>query len=539
MAGTTDKSQTALTVQQRAEALATGAWNRFLSLDPAGRTRLLTAAAFVLACFGGLLWYAGRTDWRTLYAGLDPDDARQMAQELTAASIPFDVSPDGSALRVPAPDLDKARLTTTAKGGPRSGRMGFELFDKPNWMGSEFDEQVNYQRALEGELEHTIETIASVRSARVHLVLPHDSLFTTEQREAKASVVLRLRQRTLSADEADGIANLVASAVDGLRAENVVLVDAEGGGMLGRPTGDAALAARQQELAGQLTATLEPVTGVGNVRASVNVDYDSSSADEVDETYDPAQSVALSMQRSEQTSGQTVASGIPGTASNAPNVKPPLYPPASPGLESRKQESDTYAVSKKVRHTVQGPGRLRRLTAAVLVNYRPVAQGKTIVWQPRSADEMKRIADLAESAIGFDAARGDQVTVEELPFDESGAPPPPSLADRALSTAARSQPLLRPAVLFLALLAFILLVARPALRILSAAPAPRLPASTATTAASPQLAAQPDARELSPEHQAAAQRKLRAQTVFEQVSEHVKRDPAQSTRLLESWIRSE
>ena len=287
MAERPEKPQTALTVQQRAGALVAEAAARYRALDPGRRSRLVMTAAVLLACFGGLLWYVSRTDWRMLYAGLDPEDARQMGQELSTAGIPFDVSPDGSGLRVPAQDLDKARLATTAKGGPKSGRMGFELFDKPNWMGSEFDEKVNYQRALEGELEHTIATLGSVQSARVHLVLPHDSLFTTEQREAKASVVLRLRHRTLSSDEAEAVSNLVASAVDDLRPENVVLVDAQGGGMLGRRTGDAALASHEQQLAAKLVETLEPAAGPGNVRASVNVDYDPNSADELDETYDP------------------------------------------------------------------------------------------------------------------------------------------------------------------------------------------------------------------------------------------------------------
>jgi flagellar M-ring protein FliF len=216
MAESADKSSLALTAQQRAGQLATEAWSRWRAQEPEGRFRMVLSILLVMCCFAGLIWYACRPDWRTLYAGLDSDDARQMAQQLTTAAIPFDVSPDGSLLRVSAENLDKARLATTAKGGPRTGRMGFELFDQPNWMGSEFDEKVNYQRALEGELEHTIATIASVQAARVHLVLPHDSLFTADEREAKASVVLRLRHRTISGDEAEGIANLVASAVDGL-----------------------------------------------------------------------------------------------------------------------------------------------------------------------------------------------------------------------------------------------------------------------------------------------------------------------------------
>jgi flagellar M-ring protein FliF len=539
MAGN-DKLQTALTVQQRAGALASDALVRFRGLDSARRTRLMGALALLAACLSGLLWYATRTDWRTLYAGIDPDDARQMAQELTTAGIPFDVSPDGSALRVPAENLDKARLATTAKGGPKSGRMGFELFDKPNWMGSEFDEKVNYQRALEGELEHTIGTLASVESARVHLVLPHDSLFTTEQRDAKASVLLRLRHRTIPPDEADAIGNLVASAVDDLRPENVVLVNAEGGGLLGRRGGDAAATSHEQELAAKLVETLEPVAGAGNVRASVSVDYDAVSADETDESYDPAQAVTLSMQRTEQTAGQGAASGIPGTASNAPNAKPPLYPQQNETMQNLKQESDTYGVSRKVRHTVEAAGRVRRLTAAVLINDRRVVKGKQVSWDPRSADEMKQITELAESAIGFDTTRGDQVNVEEMAFDDNGGVPQQPMSERLLGIAGQSESLIRYGTILTALLVFFFFVARPALRSLASSPA-RHPASGAPAAVpnAQHLAVTEASHAVTPEQHAAEQKKLHAQTVFEQVSDHVKREPAQSTRLLESWIRSE
>jgi flagellar M-ring protein FliF len=531
------KTSTALTLQQRAGTMASEAVARFRGLDSARRTRLVAAVALLVACFAGLMWYATRTDWRTLYAGLDPDDARTIGQELTAAGIPFDVAPDGSALRVPAENLDKARLATTAKGGPKSGRMGFELFDKPNWMGSDFDEKVNYQRALEGELEHTIATMESVESARVHLVLPHDSLFTSDQRDAKASVTLRLKHRTVSGDEAEAIANLVASAVDGLRPENVVLVDAEGGELLGKKTGDAAVMEHEQALAARVVETLEAVAGAGNVRASVNVDYDAVSADEVDETYDPAQAATLSMQRTEQMAGQATASGIPGTASNGAGAKPPLYPAASSSPGSMKQESDTYGVSKKVRHTVEAAGRVRRLTAAVLINNRRVVDGKAVKWTPRSADEMKQLTDLAEDAIGFDPARGDQVSVDEMAFDgDAGAPATP-LADRLVNLAGQSTALLRYGTILTALLAFFVFVAKPALRMLATAPSARSIAQEAVAAS--QLPGAAAVREISAEHQAAEQRKQRAQAVFEQVADHVKREPAQSTRLLESWIRSE
>jgi len=485
-------------------------------------------------CVIGLGWYATRTDWRTLYAGLDPEDARAMASELTAANIPYDVSPDGTALRVSSDFLDKARLVTTAKGGPRSGRMSFELFDKPNWVGSEFDEKVNYQRALEGELEHTIDTLSDVESSRVHLVMPHDSLFTDEQRDAKASVVLTLRRRSLSDEEASSIRNLVASAVDDLHPENVTLVDSSGE-QLGRKSGSAQDDAHEQELAAKLIQTLEPVAGEGNVRASVNVEYDSSTADEVDETYDPNNVVTLSMQRTEQTAGASPAvAGVPGTASNAPNTKPPVYPASTPEMQSEKQESGTYGASKKVRHTTQGAGKVRRITAAVLINQRMVVNGKQVSWQPRSPEEMKRLGDLAEAAIGYDATRGDTVSVEDLPFDDQSAPQTP-LTQRLLTAATESGPLLKYGTILLAMLALLVFVVRP----MMAAVKPGAVAALKPPIPSAALEAGIEQVPPTPDQIAAEKQKQHMQMVFEQVTDHLKREPAQSTRLLQSWIHTE
>src|ERR1700694_3672857 len=207
-----------------------------------------------------------------------------MGMILTQAQIPFDVTANGSGIRVSAAQLDKARLATAAKGGIKSGRLGFELFDKPNWVGSEFDEQVNFQRALEGELEHTVGSLSDVESARVHLVMPHDSLFRAQERPAKASVVLKLRHRSLGDGEPEAIRNLVASAVDGLAPERVVLVDAAGHLPLGPKTADAMRLTAEQVLEEKLIATLEPVTGAGNVRASVTLDYGASVAEGPGET---------------------------------------------------------------------------------------------------------------------------------------------------------------------------------------------------------------------------------------------------------------
>jgi flagellar M-ring protein FliF len=511
---------------------------RWATMLPAQRVWTATAALLIAGLTGGLLWYGLRTDWRTLYAGLDPDDARQTGLTLTQAQIPYDVAANGTEIRVPLGQLDKARLATASKGGVKSGRMGFEIFDKPNWVGSEFDEQVNYQRALEGELEHTVGSLADVESARVHLVLPHDSLFREQERPAKASVVLKLRGGSLAEGEPAAIRNLVASAVDGLTPDRVVLVDAAGRVPLGPKTAEAQRLAAEQALEDKLIATLEPVTGPGNVRAAVTLDYDETASDETRETYDPSQTVTLTMQRTEQTAGpQPVAAGVPGTASNAPNSQAlPVYPQQTTPPESAKSESDTYAASKTTRHVVENPGRLRRMTAAIVVNDRlaqAASKGKPAVWRPRTADEVTHLIALAEASVGFDKTRGDTLTVEDLPFEENGAVATASVPQQILSAAEGSPVLIRYAAWFGALLLVLTFAVRPALKGARTALAASAPRKELAAAAVPQPALR------AAETAVADPERARSQEIFEQVTGQLKREPAQSSRLLQSWIHSE
>jgi flagellar M-ring protein FliF len=522
-----------------------GLWDvarvRWATMQPAQRRWALTTATLLAGLIGGLLWYGLRTDWRVLYADLDPEDARQTGQILAQALIPYDATAGGG-IRVPADQLDKARLATAAKGGIKSGRMGFEIFDKPNWVGSEFDEQVNYQRALEGELEHTVGSLADVESARVHLVMPHDSLFREQERPAKASVVLKLRHRNLADGEPDSIRNLVSSAVDGLTPDRVVLVDAAGNLPLGPKSAEMLRLSAEEALEEKLVSTLEPVTGAGNVRASVTLDYVQTASDETQEIYDPTQTVTLSMQRTDQTAGaQPVAAGIPGTASNAPNSQAlPVYPQQSSAPQSAKTESGTYGASKTVRHLTENPGRVRRLTAAIVVNDR-VAQvatrGKAAQWQPRSADELRELTALAQAAVGFDQVRGDNLTVQDLAFEENRTAQPASLPGQVLATAENSPVLVKYAALMGGLLVVVAFGVRPALRrarpqhaALAKASGTELAAGL-TAAATSALKA-PEPLEMDPDRQ-------RVQEIFEQVSGHLKREPTQSSRLLQSWIHSD
>ena len=515
---------------------------RWAQMAPAERGWAATATVLLVALLGGLAWYGLRPDWRTRYAGLDPDDARQLEQILAQAQIPFEPSSDGAGILVPAAELDKARLAAAAKGGLKSGRLGFEIFDKPNWVGSEFDEQVNYQRALEGELEHTIGTLSDVASARVHLVMPHDSLFRDQERPAKAAVVLKLRRRGLAGGEPDAIRNLVASAVDGLLPDHVVLVDAAGNLPLGPKTPEALQLSAEQALEDKIIATLEPVTGLGNVRASVALDYDAEAAEATEESYDPSKSVTLSLERTEQTTGaQPVAAGVPGAASNAPNTQAvPVYPHETSAPQSAKTESGTYGVSKTVRHVVDTPGRVRRLTAAIVVNDRlmqPATKTHAAVWQPRSADELRNLTALAQAAVGFDAPRGDVITIEDMAFDGNRPQPPETLAEQSLRTAESSPNLIKYAALLMGLLVVVAFGLRPAIRRIGAAGATagraravhrELPSSASAQA----TLNPPEPAEIDPE-------RLRSQEIFAQVSEHLKREPTQSSRLLQSWIHSD
>jgi flagellar M-ring protein FliF len=571
---------------ERVGALAGDLHGRWLAM-PAARRRWMGASALLIAAtLAALAWYGGRTDWRVLFSGLEAKDTQQIAQELSAAGIAYQMTEDGTGIEVGADQVDKARMEVATRGMPQSGRMGFELFDKPNWVGSEFDEKVNYQRALEGELEHTIGTLAVVRSARVHLVLPKEQLFGEGERQAKASVVLELRRPVVPPEQAEAIRSLVAGAVENLSPADVTLVDAEGRLNLAAPSQGTAASDAERSLEEKLVAMLEPTAGTGNVRATVNVVYDESSLEKTDEVYDPTQVAALSLHKSSQTVGAKArAAGVPGTASNTPGaaapgsaqaaakteaVPPllqaaggavagpvekeaglPVYPQNGSEGETMTEETGSYAVTRHLSHSEQGPGRIRRVTVAVVVNDRMttegVAKAEHPVWKPRSADEMQRLEQLARAAVGFDAARGDEVVIENVSFSSNQPEAAPvGMAKTVDETEAllHAQPGLLKTVCFGVLsLLLVLTVVKPMARhmmtALSQAPALALPAPDAQarnrgmgtkTFGSPGGPGGPNF--------VLPKRPSDTQGIYEQISEQIRREPAQSTRLLESWINA-
>jgi flagellar M-ring protein FliF len=466
---------------------------------------------------------------------------------------------------------------------PQSGRLGFELFDKPNWVGSEFDEKVNYQRALEGELEHTIATLGIVRSARVHLVLPQASMFLTEQKVAKASVVVKLKRASLPAEQIDSIRNLVASAVENLSPDQVTLVDADGRVNLQARSSSAGQGDAEQAMEAKLVAMLEPLAGAGNVRATVNLTYDQGSEEHTDEVFDPTQSAALSVQKTEQTaSNSKPAQGVPGTASNtpaaavagavqgsaaaaAPGTPPllqkealPVYPQSAGLGQSVRQESGTYAVTRHLVHSESGPGKLLRITAAVVVNDRSSAEvsGKSgPVWKARTSEEMHRLENLAQAAVGFDEKRGDQVVMENISFSSNAPEQKLAGMDKVMEetkSLIKQQPgLLKTSVFGLIGVLLVLFVLRPvAGQVVATLREPAMLAARSEvemlTSRSISRGVEQAKSDLNHETEVAdlrdeAVKRIRPRTsnaVFDQVSEHIRREPAQSTRLLEAWIGS-
>jgi flagellar M-ring protein FliF len=506
-----------------------------------GRQRafLLGGAAATAALIMFFVRFIGTPDYKPLFTGLDPSDAQALSAKLDEQGIGHKISADGKTLSVPADKIAAARMQTASQGDLHSGRMGFELFDKMSWGQTEFDEKVTYQRALEGELARSIQTLADVESARVHLVMPTDSVFVDRDRGAKASVVLKLRNGTLSRDAALAISRLVAGAVDDLKPEDVAIVDADTDRSLGIRDAAGEGPGSGSDLTARLVSTLEPIVGAGKIRASVNVDYDQGSTDESQEKYDPTVSALLSDQKSEDhAGGNPVPAGVPGVTSNVPTAATQNKPAPPNATQSSTTESAQYGVNRTVIHTLTPAGRIQRITAAILVDdavVKSVQKGKTTYTRKkRSPQELEQIKELAEAAIGFDAKRGDTISVQNLPFDADASEmdaPAPTWSTEVQKTVTDYSGLLHPvSLLVLFVLVYIFMIKPVQKHAFKPSPAP---AGNDHLLPSPQSNSLPGARaELSAGPVRAAQLK-------EETAEMIKQKPLHTTRAVQAWLREE
>ena len=404
------------------------------------RITIGSAALAVAALLYGAARWNQESGFRPLYTSLAPEDASAVVQKLREQNIDYRLDDNGATVKVQAEKVAQARLDVATAGLPKTGRIGFELFDQTNLGMSEFAEQVNFRRAIEGELERSINSLAEVERARVHISLPKDSVFLEARQEAKASVILKLRPRaTLAPQHAVGISFLVASAVDRLSPDAVTVLDSDGN-LLIRPKrasadgGDAgsgaALEYRQQvekDLVRKVRTTLEPLLGAENFTTQASVECELATTEQSEETYDPNKTAILTAQKSEDVAGAPQSAGVPGTASNLP--RPPVRGAGTSNGISRKMENTTYQASRVVRRVSLPRGTVKRISLSVLV-------AQTVRWQgagakarrlvePPAPERLQAIKDLVTATAGLSRERGDQLTVESQPFEAALHMEPP------------------------------------------------------------------------------------------------------------------
>ncbi len=512
-------------------------------LNPQQRRFLGVGLAVTAVACGVCINFIATPTYASVMTRLEAGDAQALVAQLAAKNIPAQVSPDGTTISVPSSQVDAARLEVAAHDSPHSGRIGFEIFDKASWGETEFDEKVNYQRALEGELERTIQTMRNVKSARVHLVMANNSVFTDQDRGAKSSVALKLRSGTLSRAEAQQIARLVSGAVDELDPKDVVIVDADSNRSLGTDADGDDSDSLDQQLKRRIMDTLSPVVGADNLRATVNVEYETGSTEENAEKYDPNVSVALTMQRSEESGGPNGSiGGVPGTSSNLPAAKKPPTTASTASGPSTSTESATYGVNRTTRHTIEPAGGTRRITAALVLDdavERVWQSGHWVTthrkWRP---DEIQNITSLAQAAIGFNSARGDVVTVQNLSFDRQteDGPAAVSMMDRTRKGLDEFSTYIRYAVLLVLFILVYLLTIRPIQKkVLASAVPDQISASAAMQSPEPgQIESKP-----MPALASAAATAQRSLALKKELSEYVRSEPESSMTAIHMWLSEE
>jgi flagellar M-ring protein FliF len=501
------------------------------------RLLLGAGAAVTVGLVGVFANLMATPDYKPLMTGLEPADAQTITAELKAKNILYQVSPDGKSISVPADQVDAARLDVASNQSTHSGRMGFEIFDKVSWGQTEFDEKVNYQRALEGELERTITTLANVKSARVHLVMAAESVFIDRERGAKASVTLKLNRGGLTHDETASIQRMVSGAVEGLKPSDVSIIDADSNEALNVSADSAGEEGIERQMTQRLMTTLSPVVGSDHLRASVNVEYDPGTKEESQERYDPSVSAPLQIQRSEESSGSKAGvGGVPGTTSNVPQKLPNVPPPTSgddSNAQLSKTESATYGVNKTTMHSLEPAGRIKRVTAALLVDDAVTRKleknGKwTETRTKRTAQELQQIQTLAQNAIGIDATRGDVITVQNLSFaatpDSDVAAP--TVLEKARKGLSDYSSVVRYAMLVVLFVLAYVLMLRPLQK--------KVLAQEVILPKQPLL---PEMEVVMPLPSGSGSGSTRA--LREQLGQQVATEPAKSARLLQAWLREE
>lgn len=420
---------------------------------PGGRNVFLSLGiAAILAIMAAVWMWSQQPEYRVLFSNFSDRDGGSIVASLQQMNIPYKFADGGGAILVPANQVYDARLKLASQGLPKGGSVGFELMENQKLGVSQFLEQVNFQRALEGELARSIQSVAAVQTARVHLALPKASVFVRDQQKPTASVLLNLHPgRTLDQQQVSGIVHLVASSVPELPLGNVTIVD-QSGNLLSdtaKPSNPNSLDPSQLKyihelqtnIAKRIESILTPIVGPNNVRAEATADVDFSRTEQAAEIFKPNQGPNTFSVRSQQSSESQngpnqSANGVPGALSNQPQpaATAPITPvtpatgaaqpaaqsaaqSAAANASSRKDTTVNYEVDKTIRYVQQPMGGLKRLSVAVVVNYkRQVDKDGKVSMKALSDEEKNQITDLVKEAMGFSKDRGDTLNVVNSPF---------------------------------------------------------------------------------------------------------------------------
>jgi flagellar M-ring protein FliF len=424
------------------DAILTNSSKKDLMSQISNKLMLLVGTAAVIAVMAVFWLWSQQPDYRILFSNYSDKDGGAIVAALEKMNVPYKFSEGGSAILVPASQVHQARLKLAADGLPRGGNIGFEILENQKFGVSQFVEQVNFQRALEGELERSIQSIGAVEVARIHLAIPKASVFVREQQKPTASVLLNLRAgRSLDAQQVGAVVHLVASSVPDLPAGNVTVVD-QNGNLLSDTSKKAGannldpgqlkyVENMQQSIVKRVESIIAPIVGAKNVRAEASAEIDFSSLEQAAEIYKPNQKPEDLVIRSSQTNesqssnGSASSGGVPGALSNQPPAAAtaPITAPAGTAaaetspINSQKNMTTNYEVDKTVRYVQQGMGGVKRLNVAVVVNNMQVVDkvGK-VTYRPLTVAEKTQINDLAMQAMGFNKERGDSLTVVNSSF---------------------------------------------------------------------------------------------------------------------------
>jgi flagellar M-ring protein FliF len=402
--------------------------------------KIFLGSVIVLSIVGVILIVniAGSFNYGVLYSNLSTKDSGLILEQLKSRNVPYEISAGGSVIKVPEPRIPELRIELAAEGLPEGGGVGFEIFDETSLSTTDFVQNINYVRAVEGELARSISRLSEVISAKVHITMPKRSVFIDDQEPAKASVVLKLKPGArVSGNIIPAILHLTAQSVEGLRPENIAIVDIYGT-LLSKPSdGDEGSVFDDKQLAYQkklennfsrkIVDLLEPIVGPGKVRANVKLALDFNKVEQRAESVDP-NNIAKVSEKSETRSstGGTVSGGIPGVSSNVAQVGAQTGGAAASPSKSKSESSlINYEVSKTVTHTVRPVGEIKKISAAVVVDDAVIVQevGGELrkETQKRTPQELADFTRIVQAAVGYDVTRGDIVEVVNLSFDTSAA----------------------------------------------------------------------------------------------------------------------